>query len=76
MLFGVHSAVIEGVGLPTPLLAVVQLFLCDQRPCLAGQEKSERCCTNHPYLPTCKAKADGLGLRRRNQASLHVLYAS
>ena len=33
-------------------------------------------CTNHPYLPTCKTKADELGKWRRNQASRHVLYAS
>ena len=30
----------------------------------------------YPYLPTCKAKADELGKRRRNQASLHLFYAS
>ena len=37
---------------------------------------AQRDCTNRPYLPTCKAKADGLGLRLRNQDYLHVLYAS
>ena len=33
-------------------------------------------CTNSPYLPTFKAKADELGKQQRNQASLHALYAS
>ena len=51
--------------------------LCDQRPCLAGHEKKiNRCCTNHPDLPTCKAKADDWGLRLGSQDYLHVLYAS
>ena len=35
-----------------------------------------RSCTNHPYLPTCKAKANEQGKWLRNQDSLHVLYAS
>ena len=30
----------------------------------------------HPDLPTCKAEADDLGSGRRNQDSLHMLYAS
>ena len=33
-------------------------------------------CTNHPYLPTCKAKDNEQGKLLRNQDSLHVLYAS
>ena len=33
-------------------------------------------CTNCPYLPTCKAKADEPAKWRRNQAGLHVLYPS
>ena len=34
------------------------------------------CSTNHTHLPTCKAKANGPSKWRRNQHSLHVLYAS
>ena len=30
----------------------------------------------HPDLPTCKTKANDLGLRLRNQDYLHVLYTS
>ena len=37
---------------------------------------AERNCTNHPHVPTCKAKANEQGKRLRNQDSLHVLYAS
>ena len=50
--------------------------LCDQRPCLAGQEKNERCCTNHPTCPPVKQRPMKRCLRLRNQATLHVLYAS
>ena len=32
--------------------------LCDQRPCLAGQEKDGMLLHQSPYLPTCKAKAN------------------
>ena len=32
--------------------------LCDQRPCLAGQEKNGMLLHQSPYLPTCKAKAN------------------
>ena len=35
----VHRADAEDVGLSTPSLPVVQLFVCDLRPCLAGAEK-------------------------------------
>ena len=51
-----------------------QLFVCVI--CAAYFRAAQRDCTNHPYLPTCKAKADGLGWRLRNQDYLHVLYAS
>ena len=44
--------------------------------CAAYFSAAQRDCTNRPYLPTCKAKADGLGLRLRNQEYVHVLYAS
>ena len=52
----------------------LQLFVC--RICAACFSAAKGDCTNRPYLPTCKAKADGLGLRLRNQDYLHVLYAS
>ena len=51
-----------------------QLFVCVIYA--AYFSAAQRDCTNRPYLPTCKAKADGLGLRLRNQDYLHVLYAS
>ena len=44
--------------------------------CVACLSAAQRDCTNRPYLPTCKTKAGGLGLRHRNQDYLHVLYAS
>ena len=72
-----HGADVDGVGLPALPQAEAELVdWCVQRPCLAGQKKNNRCCTNHPDLPTCKPEANDLGLRRRNQDSLHVLYAS
>ena len=51
-----------------------QLFACVM--CAAYFSPAQRDCTNRPYPPTCKAKADRLGLRLRNQDYLHVLYAS
>ena len=51
-----------------------QLFVCVI--CAASFSAAQRDCTNRPCLPTCKAKADGLGLRLRNQDYLHVLYTS
>ena len=72
-----HGAYVNGVRLPALSQAEAELFVwCDQRPCLAGQDKNNRCCTNHPDLPTCKTEANDLGLRLRNQDYLHVLYAS
>ena len=52
----------------------LQLFACVI--CAAYLSTAEGDCTNRPYLPTCKAKADGLGLLLRNQDYLHVSYAS
>ena len=65
----VHSVDGGEVGLHSP-----QLFVCVI--CAAYSSAAQGDCTNRPYLPTCKAKADGLGLRLRNQDYLHVLYAS
>ena len=69
----VHSVDGGEVGLHSPLLAELQLFVCVI--CAAYFSAAQRDCTNCPYLPTCKAKADGLGLRLRNQDYLHVFYA-
>ena len=69
-----HSVDVGEVGLHSPLLAEFQLFVCVI--CAAYFRAAQRDCTNRPYLPTCKATADGLGLRLRNQDYLHVLYAS
>ena len=67
----VHSVDGGEVGLHSPLLAQLQLFVCVI--CAAHFSAAQRDCTNHPYLPSCKAKAHGLGLRLDY---LHVLYAS
>ena len=69
-----HSVYVDEVGLHSPLLAELHFVVCVI--CGAYFSAAQRDCTNHPYLPTCKAKADGLGLRLRNQDYLHVLYAS
>ena len=69
-----HSVDGGEVGLHSPLLAELQLFGCVI--CAAYFSAAQRDCTNCPYLPTCKAKADGRGLRLRNQDYFHVLYAS
>ena len=70
----VHSIDVGEVGVHSPLLAELQLFVCVI--CAAYFTAAQRDCTNRPYLATCKAKADGLGLRLRNQDHFHVLYAS
>ena len=64
-----HSAYVHEVGLHSPLTAELQFVVC----VIYGAyfSAAPRDCTNHPYLPTCKAKADGLGLRLRNQDYLH-----
>ena len=66
----VHSLDGGEGGLHSPLLAELQLFVCVI--CAEYFSAAQRDCTNHPYLPTYKAKADGLGLRLRNQDYLHV----
>ena len=69
-----HSVDGGEVRLHSPLLAEPQLLVC---VILAAYlSAAQRDCTNRPYLPTCKAKADGLGLRLRSQDYLDVLYAS
>ena len=69
----VHSVDVEEDGLRSPLLAESQFVVC---VISAAWFSTAFDCTNSPYLPTCKAKADDLGLRLRNQDYLHVLYAS
>ena len=65
----VHSVDGGEVGLHS-----LQLFV--SVICTAYFSAAQGDCTNRPYLPTCKTKADGLPLRLRNQDYLHVLYAS
>ena len=77
MLFGVHSADVNGVGLPALPQAEAELSVsCGQRPCLAGHEKTVAAAPITLTFPTCKAEADDVSLRLRNQDYLHVLYAS
>ena len=66
----VHSVDGGEVRLHSPLLAELQLFVFVIFA--AYFSAAQRDCTNRPYLPTFKAKADGLGLRLRNQDYLHV----
>ena len=33
--------------------------MCDERPCLPGLEKNGMLLQQSPYLPTCRAKANG-----------------
>ena len=68
-----HSMYVDEVGLHLPLTAEVQFVVC---VICAACFTAARDCTNHPHLPTCKAKANDLGLRLRNQDYLQVLYAS
>ena len=64
-----HSVDVGEVGLHS-----LQSFVC--LICAAYFSANQGDCTNRPYLPICKAKADGLGLRLRNEDYLHVLYAA
>ena len=54
-----HSVDGVDVGLHSSLLAELQLFVCVI--CAADLSAAQGDCTNRPYLPTCKVKADGLG---------------
>ena len=69
-----HSVDGGEVGLHSLLLVELQLFVYVIRAAYFSAAKRD--CTNRPYLPTCKAKANDWGSRLRNQDSLHVLYAS
>ena len=68
-----HSVYVDEVGLHSPLTAELQFVVC---VICAACFSTARDCTDHPHLPTCKAKANDLGLQLRNQDYLHVLYAS
>ena len=68
-----HSVYVDEVGLHSPFTAELQFVVC---VICAACFSTARNCTNHPQLPTCKAKANEQGKRLRNQDSLHVLYAS
>ena len=52
----VHSVDGDEVGLHSPLLVELQLFVFVI--CTAYFSAAKGDCTNHPYLPTCKAKAN------------------
>ena len=68
-----HSVYVNEFGLHSPLTAELQFVVC-----VIGSAylSAARNCTNHPHLPTCKAKANEQGKWLRNQDSFHVLYAS
>ena len=51
-----HSVDGNEVGLHPPLLVELQLFVFVIRA--ADSSAAKRDCTNRPYLPTCKAKAN------------------
>ena len=52
----VHSVDGGEVGLHSPLLVELQLFVLVIRTAYFSAAKRD--CTNRPYLPTCKAKAN------------------
>ena len=71
---GVHSVDVDGVELPSPLLAEEQSIDCVISAvyfCTAQVTAPV-----HPDPPTCTTEANGLGSRRRNQDTLHISYAS
>ena len=68
-----HSVYVDEVGVHLPLTAELQFVVC---VICAACFRAARDCTNHPHLSTCKAKANDLSLRLRNQDYLHVLYTS
>ena len=70
----VHSVYVEEVGLHSPLLAELQFVNCVI--CAAYFSAAQRDCTNHPTCPPVKQRPIRGCLRLRNQATLHVLYAS
>ena len=51
-----HSVEGGEVGLHSPLLVELQLFVFVIRAAYFSAAKRD--CTNRPYLPTCKAKAN------------------
>ena len=71
---GVHSADVDGVELPSQLLAEAQSIDCVMSAVYFSTAQGTA--PVHPDPPTCTTEANGLGSRRRNQDTLHVLYAS
>ena len=69
----VHSVYDDVVGLSSPVLAEAQFDDC---VICAAWFSAAANCTNSPLPAHLKAKADELDKWPRNQASLHVLYAS
>ena len=49
---------VDGVELPSPLLAEVQLIDCGIAPLFSRARKKGTLLHQSPYLPTCKAKAN------------------
>ena len=71
---GVHSADFDGGELPSPLLAEAQSIDCVISAVYFSTAQGTA--RVQPDPPTCTTEANGLGSRRRNQDTLHVLYAS
>ena len=76
-----HSVYDDVVGLSSPLVAEVQFVDCVISALFSVGRKIQSCrrqllLHQSPSSSHLKAKADELGKRLRNQASLHVLYAS
>ena len=63
-----HGADVDGRG---GLFVFVICALVSQ-----GMKKMVCCCTNHPTCPPVKQRQMKRRLRRRNEATLHLLYAS
>ena len=77
MLFCVHGADVDGVGLTALPQAEAELLVCVICALVyQGKKKMVCCCTNHPTCPPVKQRQMKGCLWRRNQATLHVLYAS
>ena len=71
---GVHSADVHGVKLPSPLLAEAQSI--DSVIRTVYFSTAQGTAPVHPDPPVCTTEANGLGSRRRDRDTLHVLYAS
>ena len=70
-----HGADVDEVGLPALPQAEAELLVC-VICALVSQGIKRCCCTNHPTCPPVKQRQMRGRLRRRNQATLQVLYPS